>query len=303
MNLANSWGIAGTTDQDSDYYYMVKDGEITPTIDTEEYRSYLEFMHKLSAENLMDKEGFTQTNDQYYAKLKSGLVGMWSGWTPYSVMAEEEAAKYVPVRVMQAAEGITPYKTGRQYKLFANRTGFAITKDCENPEKLLEWWNYLSSSTEIKYSMRYGPKGGYWDINEEGKVYQKTPEGLTADFTIENYKQTYGMNDKCTLILKDEDILVGEEDSFTSWYRVKLVDHVWDQLQTEYLPIRFSDPAKVDERTFMETELKEYVKNFTATAIMNGVDDAQWEAHLKQLEALKYYDWIQWYQDYHDGKF
>ncbi len=303
MNLANSWGIAAVDSTDSNYYYKLKDGKVNPTIDTQEYRSYLEFMHKLMAENLMDKEGFTQTNDQYYAKLKSGNVGMWGAWTPYSVMPEELASKYVPVRVMQAEEGITPVKSGRRYKLFANRTGFAITKDCENPERLLQWWDYLSSSTEIKYTMRYGAKGGYWDVNEEGKVYQKTPEGLTADFTVENYKQTYGMNDKCTLILKDEDILVSKEESFTTWVRVNLVDQVWDQLATEYLPIRFSDPAKVDERTFMETELNEYARNFTATSIMDGVDDAKWEAHLKQLKALQYYEWIQWYQDYVDGKF
>ena len=53
----------------------------------------------------------------------------------------------------------------------------------------------------------------------------------------------------------------------------------------------------------METELFAYIKNFTATSILEGVDDASWDAHLKQLEALQYDTWLQWYQDFLDQKF
>lgn len=38
------------------------------------------------------------------------------------------------------------------------------------------------------------------------------------------------------------------------------------------------DPAKTSERAFMETELFSYIKNFTATSILEGIDDAAWEA-------------------------
>ena len=151
--------------------------------------------------------------------------------------------------------------------------------------------------------MRFGPQGGYWDINDEGTVYLKTPENLTDTFTIENYKYTYGMVDACTFIRADEACEVDEEVAFTTWYRIDSVDQVWDQLATEYTPARFVDGEKTDERTFMETELTPYVDNFIATSIVDGIDDAKWEAHLSQLEALQYYDWIQWYQDYTDGKF
>ena len=151
--------------------------------------------------------------------------------------------------------------------------------------------------------MRYGEKGGYWDIDSDGNVIQKTPEGLTEDFTIDNYKYTYGLNDACTLIRKDESIKVDKEQAYDTWIREKYVGEIWEQLATEYMPIRFVDPEKIDERTFMETELIELISNFRANSIIDGIDDASWDSYVSQLEALQYYDWIQWYQDYLDGKF
>ena len=303
LNMSNAWGIAAWRSNDLDYYYKLQDGKVLPTANTQEYRNYLEYMHKLIADGLLDKESFTQTNDQYYAKLKSDRIGFFSGWTPQTLLPEEEAAKWVPVKVLQAEDSITPVKTGRRNKPVANRTGFVITTNCENPERLLQWWDYLSSSTEIKYIMRFGEKGGCWDFDSDGNVIGLTPENLTADFTLEVYKVTYGMNDQCPLILKEENIITDKEDSYAAWIREQYVGEVWDQLATEYIPNRFVDSAKIDERTFMETELSEYIANFRANSILNGVDDAGWDAYVKQLDALQYPAWIQWYQDYVDGKF
>ena len=102
-------------------------------------------------------------------------------------------------------------KTGSQDKFAANRTGFAITSACKDVPRLLEWWDYLSSSTDMKYTSRFGPKGEAWDMDENGTVFEKLPESLTDDFTIENYKYTYGMVDYGPLIRKDENAEVLED--------------------------------------------------------------------------------------------
>lgn len=69
------------------------------------------------------------------------------------------------------------------------------------------------------------------------------------------------------------------------------------------LPIRYVDPEKTSERTFMETELFTYIGNFIATSVLNGIDDASWNAHLEQLQMNQYDQWLQWYQDFLDKKF
>lgn len=301
MNMANAWGLAGFSDSDASHYFMVKDGKVVPTMDTDEYRAFLEYMHKLVADGLYDVESFTETNDQFFAKLKSGQVGATICWSPYAMMSDELAEQYVVVPYLNAPDGSGFVKSGRRNNFMGNRTGFAITSACENPERLLQWWDYLSSSTEIKYTAKFGQQGGYWDIDESGQVYQKTPDDLTDDFTVENYKYTYGLVGLSPITLKNESIYVSEEQAFSTWFRIGMVDQVWEYLQTEYPHNRMVDSADLEVRTFMETDLFEYLKNFTASSIMNGVDDASWQAHLDSLQSWQYYDWIQWYQDYLDG--
>ena len=53
----------------------------------------------------------------------------------------------------------------------------------------------------------------------------------------------------------------------------------------------------------METELFTYIGNFIATSVLNGIDDASWNAHLEQLQMNQYDQWLQWYQDFLDKKF
>lgn len=84
-------------------------------------------------------------------------------------------------------------------------------------------------------------------------------------------------------------------------FRHELADYVWDQLAEDYIPYRFVDPEKIDERSFIETELDTFIGNFRANSIVDGVTDESWEAYKSQLESLQYADWIQWYQDYYDG--
>lgn len=106
-------------------------------------------------------------------------------------------------------------------------------------------------------------------------------------------------------ITKEENAEVLKENSFTSWYRIDCVKQLHDYCVPveNQLPIRFVDPEKTSERTFIETELFSYISNFIATSVMDGIDDAAWEAHLQQLDAVQYNEWLNWYQGYLDKEF
>jgi len=305
MNVANPWGIAGTDSADSSAYMMVRDGKVVGTVDTDEFRSFLEYAHLMIEEGLMDMEMFPQTSEQYHAKINEGVVGCYYTWTPNSDMSDEMAASFVPVGAIRAPEGPGYMKTGAQDMFAANRTGFTITSACKDIPRLLEWWDYISSTTELKYISRFGPQGEAWDIDENGQIYEKLPDSLTDEFTIEHYKYTYGMVDYGPLIRKDENAQVLEEVAWTSWYRINSVDTVHEYCipVEQQIPIRFVAPEKTTERSFIETDLFTYISNFTATSILEGIDDAAWAAHLTQLKDYRYDAWLQWYQDYLDKKF
>lgn len=306
MNVANFWGIAGTNSSDQSAYMMIEDGTtVKGTVNTEEFRSFLEYAHQLVSEGLLDVEAFSQTSDQYYAKISAGRVGCYYSWTPNSDMSDDLAKNYVAVGAITAPDGNGYVKSGSQDQLAANLTGFTITSACDDVAGLLSWWDYISSSTELKYISRFGAQGGAWDVDENGQIYEKMPDELSDTFTIEDYKYTYGMVDYGPLILKDENAAISEEISYTSWLRIQGVDVVHEYCipVENQIPSRFVDPEKTNERTFMETELFTYIQNFTATSIIDGLDDNSWNAYLNQLDALQYSDWLQWYQDLLDGVF
>ena len=69
----------------------------------------------------------------------------------------------------------------------------------------------------------------------------------------------------------------------------------------ESMPIRYVSPEKLEERTFIETDLLAHINQFQANSIMNGVTDESWNEYVSRLEDLRYSQWIAWYQDFYDG--
>lgn len=295
MKYTGPWGFVAN--------YKIENGKFIPTVNTQEYRDFIDYYHRLAAEGLLDVEGFSQTNQQFYAKLKEYICGAYSGWTPQSNFDSETAKEYVHVMPLTAPgyEG-KALKTGEWNRFRGNRTGFAITTACKNPGAILRWWDYLGSSTELKYTFFYGPEGKIWERDASGQVWSIYPQ-TEADYTRENMKYTEGAYGSGPLILENEMEKNNGEKYPDAVMRLNLTMAVKDYFAKEVLPIRFVDPEKVNERAMIETDLNSYISNFLATSIVNGLTDAQWDAHLKQLEALNLEGWVAWYQAFLDKEF
>ena len=69
----------------------------------------------------------------------------------------------------------------------------------------------------------------------------------------------------------------------------------------DQLPQSYVSPEAIDDRSFIETDLKAYIKQFRAQAIMEGFSDADWDAYCKRLDDLSYGEWLQWYEDFYNG--
>jgi ABC-type glycerol-3-phosphate transport system substrate-binding protein len=304
INFLGPWGIC-EWEGGGNGYLKVEDGKVIFTPTLPEFRAGLEYWHRMAAEGLLDVEGFTQTVQQYYARLKEYVAVTYRGWTPASNFDAEKAAEFVAMPALTASDypDIKPVTPGEVNKFGANVYGIAITAACKDPAKLLGWFDAQNADTATKMLWIYGEEGILWKQDDDGKVWALWPE-QTEDFTRENMKYTYGLVGHVPVLVLPEELEQNADDApAEATVRIGLVNAVKEWFPAERFPQRSVPAEKLDERSFIEADLKAYLDSFVADAVVNGLDDAKWEAHLKTVEKYRASEWVQWYQDFVDKKF
>ena len=301
-NDIGMWGIGnGYGDTNSNFH--IRDGKVSGTVNTPEYREYLEFFHKLYAEGLIDAEGFSQNTEVFSNKIKNNQVGTYYSWTALEYLSSEQEKDWVVLPTIAAKEGVQPVANGEIDRSTINKNGWVITTQCDHPEAALRLWDYLARDAESKMTVAMGEKGTLWDEYPEGGYYFVVPENTSPEFTFEHMKYTYGTVNNHPLLTKAETPKNDGEISPAAALRDQMVATVDKDYvpKSGQLPQSYVSPEAIDERSFIETDLKSYIKQFRSQAIMEGFSDADWDAYVKRLDDLQYPDWLQWYQDFIDG--
>lgn len=301
-NDIGMWGIGnGYGDTNSNFH--IRDGKVSGTVNTPEYREYLEFFHKLYAEGLIDAEGFSQNTEVFSNKIKNNQVGTYYSWTALEYLSSEQEKDWVVLPTIAAKEGVQPVANGEIDRSTINKNGWVITTQCDHPEAALRLWDYLARDAESKMTVAMGEKGTLWDEYPEGGYYFVVPENTTPEYTFEHMKYTLGTVNNHPLVTKAETPKNDDEISPAAALRDQMVAAVDKDYvpKSGQLPQSYVSPEAIDERAFIETDLKSYIKQFRSQAIMDGFDDAAWDAYCKRLDDLQYPAWLQWYQDFMDG--
>ena len=218
---------------------------------------------------------------------------------------------WVHLRPFQALEGVPVKMIGTEGMHAIQLAGFAPTKDCSNIEALLHWWNHASSSTEMKKIYSDGEEGYGWHYNEDGLIVSTCdPKVAGEDFDRNTYVIAYQNmgNDAWPIITyKDREMYYSATPAHPASDRGCAVRDIIEQGYinkiADDIVIGFVDSVKLEERSFIETDLVPYVNNFMAEAILNGLTDTEWDEYLEGLKDYQYYEWIDWYQGLYDGEF
>lgn len=298
-------GHGGATGNAASTMYTIIDGQVGPAVNTPEYREYLEYYHDLYAEGLIDQEGFSMNNEVFANKIKNGQVGTYYSWTALEYLSSEQEKDWVVLPTMKAHEDTVAVANGEIDRSTIQKNKWVITKTCDHPEAALRLWDYLARDVESKMTVAMGEKGKLWDEYEDqpGVYYFVVPEDTTPEFTFEHMKYTYGTVNDPPLMTKAETPVNDGEISPAAALRDEMVKQVnADFVKKEnQLPQLYVTQEATDERSFIETDLFAEVKKFRAQAVMEGFDNAAWDAYCKRLEDLRYSDYLQWYQDFMNG--
>jgi putative aldouronate transport system substrate-binding protein len=134
---------------------------------------YYQWLNRMYHEGVLDRESFTQTEDEWRAKIAQGRVlgiaypGWGYGEARQSLINEgrpERTYAYLPIQI---DERFTPGTTADPG--FSGGYGIAITTACKDPERALEFLDWMASE-EACILREWGIEGVNYDyVNRDGK--------------------------------------------------------------------------------------------------------------------------------------
>lgn len=276
-----------------DYKHDLIDGQYVYVPLHENYRSYLEYMHKLMNEGLLDKEIFTQTTEQVQAKYRSKLVGF--GISPHDTRIadlNEYVTEIDQIQPLTSPANDTPMWL--QGQPVGTTNGFAITDKCENVEaciRLLDFFMTQEGTLIAKGGPLLGEleekSGLEYEIDEEGN-YHFTPYFDAEKWDSFYHFRTYNIP---PLPFMNTNFQISITVLSDPMYR-KMFDDVQNSMVPEvmrrgYPTLAFSEDA-IDELTMLEVAANTYADQMMAKFITGDVDlnDETWADYLKTMDSM-----------------
>ena len=303
LNFASMWGLPISSGR----WYMIHDDDtVTGAVDTDAFRAFLEYFYALGQDGLLNLEGFSQTQEQYYANLDAMKVGTFYGWAPYTFINSDSKLEYDSLAPI-AAEGYTAQILANNPNR-ANRNGFVITTACEDPTVALKFFDYISSQEFARFVYR-GEENLLWYLDDAGNMIAKEPtdEELTAfgysdyvgnhnDTTLMN---TFGYNNYYPLLIN---FLTADRSNPTANISVRVlgVDKTLPYSSKTMSQAIVTAEAQ-EELDFNTDGLTTMINAFIADSIMNGVTDESWNTYIANLKTYGYDFYIEWYSNYYNG--
>lgn len=157
----------------------IVDPQTLKVIDYNTTDTAVKYFKKLNEEyhkGIVDRESFTQTYDEYIAKLSSGRVlGMIDQWWDFAYTAgdaiksaglDKQGCSYVPLPIT-----IDESKTNQWHNsggVVNTGTGLAITTSCDDPDAAAKFVNDLLGQ-EIHNLRFWGEEGKDYQVNDNGE--------------------------------------------------------------------------------------------------------------------------------------
>jgi putative aldouronate transport system substrate-binding protein len=160
---------------------------------TDYEKRWLQALNEMNLKGLLDPESFTANGDQFKAKLTSGRVLGFSGYT-WQIgdainnlkTADNDDLRYVSLPIV-FDESITDAYLDPPS--FVNNRGLGISVSAKDPVRIIKYWDNLLTDENQKL-VQWGEKGVTYSVNEEGRNVMS--EEQLANRNDNDFKRKYG---------------------------------------------------------------------------------------------------------------
>ncbi len=226
LSLTNPAMMAAGTESNGEIYVDPDTMEVSYRITRPQEKAYFKWLNGMYHQGLLDKESFTQTYDQYQAKIASGRVLAMAdmGWSfGQATQALKAEGKYERT---YGAYPLVIKKGNKNASFTGNRTlpgarpQLVITKNCKNPEKFMQLVNFLSTQ-EGQVLINWGIEGVHYDIIDGKRVVK--PGVLEQRLTNPDYTIRTGVGAFDVFSYED-----GVKDESGQYYTINNKDNIID---------------------------------------------------------------------------
>ncbi|HEX9061723.1 MAG TPA: extracellular solute-binding protein, partial [Clostridia bacterium] len=153
---------------------------------TDTARSYYKKLNEEYHKGIIEAETFTESYDQYLARLSSGSVlGMFDQWWNFAnaenTLKAAGKSNHTYVAVPIANPGVQDGYLDAPSGTITGTSGISITKNCKDPERLLAFFDWLLQR-EVQDYLQWGEEGKDWQkVGTNSKVLTTERRELVKD--------------------------------------------------------------------------------------------------------------------------
>ncbi len=161
-------------------------------------KRYYKFLNDMNQKGLVDKESFTQTLDQYLAKLATGRVlGMydqrWHFGNANDSLVSQKKDNRTWVPTMPTYDGKAPYYADRD--VMNINQGFGVSVSCKNPDVAVSFLNTMLTE-EWQKILSWGIEGEDYSVGSDGKFTRSQQQrDNSKDLTWQSSNQLLALRD------------------------------------------------------------------------------------------------------------
>ncbi|MBR1841890.1 MAG: extracellular solute-binding protein [Oscillospiraceae bacterium] len=307
--LTNGFG-EGYGDPDNGRKIVVTDDlKVICPATTEGWRKGIEWLHKLYAEDLIDKEAFTQEWSTYVAKGKSGRYGVCFSWDVANIAAISmddliAGNGWQPLPALTAdTRNITP--ANGSFTSGFDRGRCVVTVNAKNPALVCAWLDQM-------YDPMQSPQNN-WGTYGEDDDFDIFEMG-TNDAGEPMLKHAW-LGDASPVEVREAECVGGPLAILDSYYgkyvtcpddaqyRLDWIKDVYTpDMNTKYVfPNVFMTSDDTKQIANLNPDIYKCVNAAKADWIMNGFTDADWDKLQSDLQAYKLNDYLAIFQKYLDA--
>ncbi len=291
--LLSSWGVA-TKHGNFEGFTTISDGkvEFAPMLD--EWREMIRYYRKLYNEGLLDIEAFTQSNEQYNAKLSSATstVGMlWSKTNPFANADEYIAIKPVHAPGKEVVWRVHPGSLGI-------KNLFAVTNKCKDIESAMRWVDKFYTE-EATLESWYGAVGDTFTVEDGMYKFNEPDDGMSLSLWVR--ENTIGGVNLPGVFYPEEVGTLVEDSEIWSGTR-QMYELYKDYLDKETWPRPYYSADYASRISELRTDIFNIVSKAKAGWIAGDRDvDAEWDSYLDELRAVGVDEYIEINQKTYDS--